>query len=92
MIEGTFGITWKFGLAERSAPLLAKRARCFKSRIKVRKDDLEANGKSFMGLMLLAAETGSKITVTARGHDEREALHAISKLFADIFSSEGWAC
>ncbi len=92
MIETTFAITWKIGLAESSAPRLVKTASGFKCQIKVEKDGLEVDGKTFMGLMLLAAETGSKITVIADGEDEREAMEAISKLFAETFYSEGWCC
>ena len=69
MIEKTFDITWEFGLAERSGYFLAKTASDFKCQIKARKDGQEFDGKTFMGLMLLGADRGSKITLIADGED-----------------------
>ena len=91
MIEHDFSIDWKIGLAERSAPLLAETASRFSSSIRVRKDDIEGDGKSVIGLMMLAAETGSRIKVIIEGDDELDAIRAIVKLFAETFSDETWS-
>jgi phosphocarrier protein len=52
------------------------------------KDGLEVNGKSVMGLMLLAAESGSKLTIKADGPDEEKALEALGKIFDRKFDEE----
>jgi len=49
---------------------------------------VEANAKSIMGVLVLAAEKGSKIKILVDGPDEEEALEAIAKLFADGFGEE----
>ena len=92
MTQRRFRITWLHGLAECSGPRLAETASRFRCRIKAQKDDLQVNCKSFLGLMLLAAETGAEITISAQGHDERDAMRAISELFAATFSVKDWAC
>lgn len=92
MIEREFNITWKHGLAECSSPLLAKTSSRFECNIRVKMDDIEGDGKNFMGLMMLAADTGSRIKVIAEGKDEQEAMDAISRLFSETFSRDGWAC
>jgi phosphocarrier protein len=92
MIEAAFPITWPCGLAECSAPRLAETAGGFRCRIKVGKDGLEVNGKSLLSLFLLAADTGSTIFVFADGPDEREAMAAIAKLFAEKFYAAWWSC
>jgi phosphocarrier protein len=57
----------------------------FKSDIKIRKGDEEVDGKSILGILLLAAGRGSVITLRADGPDEREALDAIEKLIEAKF-------
>lgn len=78
----------KLGMHARPAALFVHEASRFKSRILVSKDSLEINGKSVMGLMLLAAECGSKLKVKADGPDEREAVEALGKLFERRFDEE----
>lgn len=91
MIKASFGITWPFGLGSRSGSLLAHTASRYKCKVTVSKDGLVVEGKSLMGLMLLAAETGSEISVIVDGEDEKKAMAAILHLFADKFYSEGWS-
>jgi phosphocarrier protein HPr len=70
----------KLGLHARAAAKLVHTAARFKSSIKIRKGDEEVDGKSILGILLLAAGKGSIITVRVEGEDEAEALDAIEKL------------
>ena len=60
----------------------------FESTITVEKDGVEANGKSIMGLLLLAAGEGAKIVVRARGKDAKEAIEELSKLIESKFGEK----
>ncbi len=80
MISRDLEIKNKLGLHARAAAKLVHCAARFKSDIKIKKDDEEVDGKSILGILLLAAGRGSVITVTASGEDEQEALAAIEKL------------
>lgn len=80
MIERNIEIKNKLGLHARAAAKLVHVAARFKSDIKLQKGDEEVDGKSILGILLLAAGLGSTITVRADGEDEREALDAIEKL------------
>lgn len=75
----------RMGLHARPAALFVQEAGKFKSQIYVVKDGLQVNGKSVMGLMLLAAESGSKLTIKADGPDEAAAIAALEKLFERRF-------
>lgn len=70
----------KAGLHARPSSLFVQVATGFDSEITVRYDDEEINGKSIMGLMLLAAEQGRKLELEADGNDENEMLEALKKL------------
>jgi phosphocarrier protein len=78
----------RLGLHARPAALVVQTANKFKSEIKLKKDELEINGKSIMGVMMLAAEMGSKILIRAEGDDEVQAVEALAKLFEDKFGEE----
>ncbi|OGR47253.1 MAG: phosphocarrier protein HPr [Elusimicrobia bacterium GWC2_65_9] len=88
MTEKVFTIKNRLGLHARPAALFVQEAAKFKSHILVVKDGLEVNGKSVMGLMLLAAEGGSKLTVKADGPDEAQAIEAIVKIFDRKFDED----
>lgn len=88
VIKKEFKVSNKLGLHARPAALLAREACRFKSSVLVAKDETEVNGKSVMGLMLLAAESGSTIRITANGPDENEVVAAIGKLFANGFDED----
>ena len=77
-----------YGLHARPAAEFVKLANRFTSEIMVIKDGLEVNGKSIMGVMMLAAERGSQIEIRARGADAREAVEALVRLVADGFGEE----
>ncbi|HEY0140575.1 MAG TPA: HPr family phosphocarrier protein [Thermoanaerobaculia bacterium] len=75
----------KLGLHARAAAKLVHIAARFKADIKIRKGDEEVDGKSILGILLLAAGRGSTILLKADGADEREALDAIEKLIEQKF-------
>lgn len=80
-LEKQFEIKNKQGLHARPAALFVQTANQYESEIHVIKDGEDVNGKSIMGIMTLAAEAGSTVTVQIRGRDSQEAMAAIEKLF-----------
>jgi phosphocarrier protein HPr len=78
----------KYGLHARPAAEFVKLANRFSSEVWVSKEDVEVNGKSIMGVMMLAAEHGSTIVVRARGDDAEQALDALRALVAGGFGEE----
>jgi len=85
MTERQVQIVNKLGLHARPAAEIVKTAARFQSNIMLVRDDLEVNGKSIMGVMMLAAEFGSTITLRADGPDEEQALDALVALVASKF-------
>jgi phosphocarrier protein len=85
MIERSVQIVNKNGLHARPAAEVVKTAAKFKSEITIVRDDLEVNGKSIMGVMMLAAEFGSTLTIRAHGPDAQQAVDAIADLIAQKF-------
>jgi phosphocarrier protein len=78
----------QLGLHARACALFVKLAARYRSHVVVSRDDLEVNGKSIMGVMMLAAEEGSTIVVRADGPDEAEALAALTELVDGKFGGE----
>ena len=68
--------------------MFVKTAARFRAQVFVSRDDLEVNGKSIMGVMMLAAEEGATIRVRAEGEDEQDALRALEELVAGKFGGE----
>ncbi len=85
MPERTVQIVNRNGLHARPAAEIVKLAAKFQSEITVVKDDLDVNGKSIMGVMMLAAEHGSSITFRAEGPDADQALEALATLVGNKF-------
>ncbi len=83
-----FKIVNRLGLHARAAAQLVQTANRFLSDVTVEKDDNDVNGKSIMGLLMLAAPIGSTITVTVSGEDAVEAINAIRKLINDGFGED----
>ena len=81
----TFTITNQAGLHARPCALLVETVQPFGSEVFITKDGESVNGKSIMGVMMLAAEFGSQIDVLARGDDADEVLAAIGELIAGKF-------
>lgn len=84
-VKETFVIQNRLGLHARAAALLVQTVAGLDADVFVRKDDETVNGKSIMGLMMLAAGMGSRIEVEARGPDADQALAKIGALVADNF-------
>lgn len=70
----------QYGLHARPAAEFVKLAGKFRSNVWVKKDDVEVNGKSIMGVMMLAAEHGSEIMIRASGEDAEDAVRALAEL------------
>jgi len=85
MIERRVTITNRAGLHTRPAATLVKLAAKFKSEFFIEKDGLEINGKSIIGVMTLAAEQGSELTLRFEGTDEQEMAEAVCVMFARGF-------
>jgi len=88
MIEKNFKIKNKLGMHARPAALLAQTVAKFQSKVSIIKNGQEVDGDSILGIMMLAAEFGSEITVIANGRDEKEAIEKIEELFAKKFDEE----
>ena len=85
MAERSVQIINRNGLHARPAAEIVKAASKFKSDITLVRDDLEVNGKSIMGVMMLAAEYGSTLHLQANGPDADDAVQAIAALIAGKF-------
>jgi phosphocarrier protein HPr len=83
-----FQVLNKLGIHARPAAMFVKTANRFSCDIFVEKDGEKVNGKSIMGLMMLAAGPGSKVTVYAHGHDAHQALAEIETLINRKFDEE----
>ncbi|MCX8497184.1 MAG: HPr family phosphocarrier protein [Akkermansiaceae bacterium] len=88
MAQKDFTILNKLGIHARPAAQFVKTANRFQADIFVEKDGEEVDGKSIMGLMMLAAGHGSVISVTANGADAEAALDALSELITRKFEEE----
>ncbi len=76
------------GMHARPAAALVKLAATFQAEIHVEKDGLQVNGKSIMGVLMLAAEMGSTLRITAAGPDADQALTALTDLVRRGFEEE----
>jgi phosphocarrier protein len=85
MPERDVKIVNKLGIHARPAAEIVKTAGKFKSSITIVRDDLEVNAKSIMGVMMLAAEFGSTITIRAVGDDADQALDALQAVIVNKF-------
>ncbi len=75
----------KMGIHARPAAMIVRITNKFKSEVHVEKDDEQVNGKSIMGLMMLAAAKGSKVKFVATGPDAEQMLVELEALFAKKF-------
>jgi phosphocarrier protein HPr len=87
-IEQAVVIANRYGLHARPAAEFVKLATRYRANIMVRKDDLGVNGKSIMGMMMLAAECGSEIVIGASGEDAADAVSALVALVHGRFGEE----
>lgn len=88
MLEQQFAIINKLGLHARASALFVKTASQFKSDIRVTREGVEVNGKSIMGIMMLAAAKGTDIVLKVAGADEAEAFQALGELIQNGFGEE----
>jgi phosphocarrier protein HPr len=80
----------QLGLHARAAARFVHLATRFSSRIRVARDGRVMDGKSIMGILLLAAAWGTTITISADGPDERDAVQALAALVSSGFGEETW--
>jgi len=85
MLEQEYTIVNKLGLHARASALLVKTASRYASEIKISREGVEVNGKSIMGIMMLAAGKGTVIKVSVTGDDEAEAMATLGELIRDGF-------
>ena len=88
MREGVTPIVNSLGLHARPAAEFVKTAGRFSAEVAVVKDGVEVNGKSIMGMLMLAAECGSSLTIRVSGDDGEAALDALAALIASGFGEE----
>jgi phosphocarrier protein HPr len=78
----------KLGLHARAAAQIVKAASGFTSKVLLAKDGIEVDGKSIMGIMMLAAAKGTTILVSAEGDDEDKAMDGMERLFRNKFGEK----
>jgi phosphotransferase system HPr (HPr) family protein len=88
MVEQTIVIQNRLGLHARACSVFVREASRFASHITLSRDGLEVNGKSILGVMMLAAERGAELLLKVDGSDERQAVEALVKVVNDKFGEE----
>ena len=88
MQERSVTIVNKLGLHARAAAKLVTMASGYSSDVDIAKEGQSVNGKSIMGVMMLAASKGTKLLITTRGNDEQEAADSLEKLVAERFGEQ----
>jgi phosphocarrier protein len=88
MLKQTLNIVNKLGLHARAAAKLVKLASSFESQVQVKRQQREVNGKSIMGVMLLAAGKGTEIELIVDGVDETTAMAELTQLIQSGFGEE----
>ncbi len=85
MVRAEIEITNKLGLHARASAKLTQMATGFNAEVWMEKGSRRVNAKSIMGVMMLAAEKGSKVVVETVGTDEQQALDALLQLIGNKF-------
>jgi phosphocarrier protein len=88
MVSQNVTVVNQLGMHARAAAKFVHLATRFQAHIRVARDRREMDGKSIMGILLLAAGRGSTITISADGSDEREAIDALAALVASGFGED----
>lgn len=88
MVEQQVVIQNRLGLHARACSVFVKEAAKYASHITLAREELEVNGKSILGVMMLAAERGAELIVRAEGADETQALAALVQVVNDKFGEE----
>jgi phosphocarrier protein HPr len=89
MIKTTARISNKLGLHARASAKLSKLAGSFRADVFLSRNGRRVNGKSIMGVMMLAAGVGSEVEIETEGDDEAEAMSALQALIDDKFGEGG---
>ncbi|MEJ2529914.1 MAG: HPr family phosphocarrier protein [Gammaproteobacteria bacterium] len=89
MIQKQIDIINKLGLHARAAAKFVTCANNFNCSVFLHHNGLEVNGKSIMGVMMLAASQGTTITISTDGEDEEQAIAALEELIKDRFGEDG---
>ena len=85
MIKQTTRIVNKLGLHARPSAMLVTAASKFEAQVFITKDGLRVNAKSIMGVMMLAAEKGATLIISAEGEDEQVAVYDLTELIRSGF-------
>ena len=85
MVQKTAKVVNRLGMHARPSAMFVKHSSRYKSEIYVEKDGLKVNGKSIMGVMMLAAEAGSELIIYADGEDEVKAVEELAQLVGSGF-------
>ncbi len=88
MLEGIFTIKNRLGLHARAAATFVKMANDFKADVWMEKDGMQVNGKSIMGLLMLACPLGSKVIIRTDGSDDKQAIDSLGELINNGFNEE----
>jgi phosphocarrier protein len=88
MISQSVTVVNQLGMHARAAAKFVHLATRYQSRVRVARDSREMDGKSIMGILLLAAARGSTITISADGHDESDAVSALVALVESGFGED----
>ena len=88
MMETTIVMQNRLGLHTRACSVFVKEAAKYASHITLARDGLEVNGKSILGVMMLAAERGAELSLKADGSDEQQAIAALVRVVNDKFGEE----
>lgn len=88
MMKKVLVVENKLGLHARAAAQIVKSASAYSSKVLLVKDGLEVDGKSIMGIMMLAAPKGSSLTAQVEGNDEEAAFAELERLFRDKFGEK----
>jgi len=88
MIQKKIQVSNKLGLHARPSALMVRAATKFRSEFFIEKDGMRVNGKSIMGVMMLAAESGSTLNLIADGVDESYLIEEVSALITSGFGEE----
>lgn len=88
MVERNVVIQNRLGLHARACSVFVKEAAKYASHVIVARDGLEVNGKSILGVMMLAAERGAELTLKTEGTDEQAAMEGLVRVVNDKFGEE----
>jgi phosphocarrier protein len=88
MVSRTVTVVNELGMHARAAAKFVHLATRFQAHVRVARDAREMDGKSIMGILLLAAARGSAITISAEGADERDAVDALTALVTSGFGDD----